>query len=84
MQIQQHDDRWVISVTKQHTLYNIIRKALWETGAEAGYDRGHPNVGEATLVVRDDDPYQAIEKAISKVKNDLRELRAEVEQQDFS
>lgn len=77
VEIEKKDDRLILKVEKNHTLFNLIRKALWEVGAEAGYDKGHPYIGKATLVVKDKNPEKKLKEAIIKVKNDLKEFRAE-------
>jgi PHD/YefM family antitoxin component YafN of YafNO toxin-antitoxin module len=35
------DGRLVINVNQNHTVANLIRKAVWENGGEAAYDTGH-------------------------------------------
>ncbi|MFQ3275223.1 MAG: DNA-directed RNA polymerase subunit L [Candidatus Nanohaloarchaea archaeon] len=68
------DGRLVINVDQNHTVANLIRKAVWENGGEAAYDTGHPLGGESNLVVEADNPEQVIEDAIETAKDWFDEL----------
>lgn len=67
----------ILSIGNNHTLSNLIRKALWQVGAEAGYDKGHPYIGNSKLVIKSDDPQQALNNAVASIKEDLQDFRQE-------
>lgn len=58
------DDRLMIDVKQNHTLGNLIRKAVWANGGEAAYDKGHPLGDESTLIIEGDDPESTLEDAV--------------------
>ena len=58
------DGRMIIDVKQHHTVANLVRKALWETGAEAAYDKGHPLGDESNLIVESDTPKEDLKEAI--------------------
>lgn len=73
---QKNDARVVLeSEDKNHTVLNLVKKYLWKTGAEAGYDKGHPYTGGSQLILEADDPEQALQDAVSKARESLQELR---------
>ena len=71
------DKPFVINIQKAHTIGSLIRKYLWETGVDAGYDKGHPYIGGSNLVIRSTEPKKAIQKALVKLRHDLKEFSAE-------
>ncbi len=79
MRAEQKKDRLILHMEKNHTLGNLLRKTLWELGVEAGYDKGHPYIGESVLVVKSENPKKDLEKALTKIKNDLKEFKVEFE-----
>jgi len=68
------DGRVVLDVKQNHTIANLVRKALWETEAEAAYDKGHPLGDESNLIVESDNPMEDLEEAIEIAKGWLDEL----------
>jgi len=71
------DDRLVVDMSQNHTLANLIRKAIWESGGEAGYDKGHPLDEESMLVVSGDNPEEVLEDAIEQAREWLDDIEAE-------
>lgn len=69
----------VKSPDRDHTLLNLLKQAVWDAGGQAGYDKGHPYTGEATLVVRGDDPEQTLDDAIDEVTDQLETFRSAFE-----
>jgi len=69
----------ILALDNNHTLSNLLRKALWQVGAEAGYDKGHPYIGNSKLVIDSDKPQQALEAAVDSIKEDLQDFRREFE-----
>ncbi|MFB6244752.1 MAG: hypothetical protein ABEJ03_00195 [Candidatus Nanohaloarchaea archaeon] len=68
------DGRLVLDVSQHHTTANLVRKALWEVGAEAAYDKGHPLDEESTLIVKSDSPREDLEEAVEVARNWITEL----------
>jgi DNA-directed RNA polymerase subunit L len=68
------DGRLVINVDQNHTVANLVRKAVWENGGEAAYDQGHPLGGESNLIVEADNPEEVIQDAIDTAKEWFDEL----------
>lgn len=62
------DGRLVINLDQNHTVGNIIRKAVWENGGEAAYDKGHPLGGESNLIVEADNPKEVLEDAVETAR----------------
>lgn len=74
--IDQEDGTTVLqSADKRHTVMNLVRDMLWDVGAEAGYEKGHPYVGKARLAVNADDPATAIEDAVDQAREQLGSFR---------
>lgn len=76
--VAKDDGKIIISMERDHTLGNLLRRAIWEIGGEAGYERGHPYIGDAKLVIYGKNPEEILKKALTKIKNDLKELKAEL------
>lgn len=72
------DGRLVIDLSQHHTIANLVRKALWEVGAEAAYDKGHPLDDESSLIVESDSPQEDLEEAIELAKQWMEELEGEL------
>lgn len=69
------DDRLIIDMHQNHTLANLVRKAVWENGdGEAAYDTGHPLGGESQLIIEGDDQKQILEDAIDTAREWMEEL----------
>lgn len=80
LEVEEENNKLTIEMEKEHTIANLLRKALWEVGAEAGYDKGHPYIGKSKLVIKGENPKKLLDKAVAKVKNDLKEFKAEFEE----
>lgn len=72
------EDRLIINVNQNHTVANLIRKAVWENGGEAAYDTGHPLGGESNLVIEADNPKEVVQDAVETAKNWFDELEEEI------
>lgn len=68
------EGRVLLDVKQNHTVANLTRKALWETGAEAAYDKGHPLGDESNLIVESENPKEDLEEAIEVAKGWLDEV----------
>ena len=79
LRAEQQKDRIILYMEKNHTIANLLRKTLWELGVEAGYDKGHPYIGESVLVIKSKDAKKDLERALAKIKNDLKEFKVEFE-----
>ncbi|MCJ7450619.1 MAG: hypothetical protein MUP58_02660 [Candidatus Nanohaloarchaeota archaeon QJJ-9] len=62
----------------KHTVMNLVEDYLWKVGADAGYDKGHPYVGESKLIINHENPAEAIGNAVEKAKEDLEELKDQI------
>lgn len=77
LSVEEEDGTFFVeSADRDHTLMNLVRKALWQIGAEAGYEKGHPYIGESRLVIHDDNPQDSLEQAVEKARNDLKEFQS--------
>lgn len=71
------DGRLVVDMSQHHTIGNLVRKALWEVGAEAAYDKGHPLGGESSLIVESDSPKEDLKEAIELAREWMDELEGQ-------
>lgn len=74
----QKEDRLIVDMQQNHTLANLIRKAIWENGGEAGYDKGHPLGDESNLIIKDDNPEETLEDAIETAREWMEDLEEQV------
>ncbi|QGA80206.1 RpoL/Rpb11 RNA polymerase subunit family protein [Candidatus Nanohalobium constans] len=72
------EGRLIVDMQQNHTLANLIRKAVWENEGEAGYDKGHPLGDESNLIIKDDNPEQVLEDAIETVREWMDDLEDQV------
>lgn len=77
LQTVQKDDRIIVDVQQNHTVANLLRKAIWQNDGEAGYDTGHPLGGDSGLVVKDDNPEEVLEDAIGTAREWLEDIEEE-------
>lgn len=74
--IEEADDTLKIhSPDKNHTVMTLLKQAAWNEGGKAGYDRGHPYTGDATLVVEGDDPHDLLDDTIDEARDQIAALR---------
>lgn len=78
-QAETEGGKLILSIENNHTLSNLLRKALWQVGAEAGYDKGHPYIGNSKLVIKSEDPKKDLSDAVARVKDDLHDFKQEFE-----
>ncbi|MFB6190724.1 MAG: RpoL/Rpb11 RNA polymerase subunit family protein [Candidatus Nanohaloarchaea archaeon] len=72
------DDRLMIDVKQNHTLGNLIRKAVWANDGEAAYDKGHPLGDESTLIIEGDDPESTLEDAVETAREWMEEVEGQL------
>ena len=72
------EDRLIVDMNQNHTLANLVRKAIWENGGEAGYDKGHPLGDESNLIIKDDNPEDTLEEAIETARKWMDDLEEQV------
>lgn len=70
------DGRLLVDMEQNHALANLLRKAVWENGGEAGYDKGHPLGDESTLVIDADQPEQVLQEAVETARDWLNQIEA--------
>ncbi|MFB6180996.1 MAG: RpoL/Rpb11 RNA polymerase subunit family protein [Candidatus Nanohalobium sp.] len=78
LDITEKDDRRIVDFKQNHTLANLVRKAIWENGGEAGYDKGHPLGEESHLVVKSDSPEEDLEAAAETAEEWMKELKEQI------
>lgn len=72
------DDRLIVDMDGNHTVANLMRKALWKNDSEAGYDKGHPLGDESNLVVVSDTPEDDLDEALETAKAWITELQGQI------
>lgn len=78
LNVMEKDGKSIVDMEQNHTLANLIRKAIWENDEEAGYDKGHPLGDESNLVINSDNPQEVLEEAIDTAKDWLEEIEDEL------
>ena len=68
------EDRLIVDMQQNHTLANLVRKAIWENEGEAGYDKGHPLGDESQLIIKSDNPEETLQDAVETVRDWMSEL----------
>lgn len=74
LDVVKKEGRTIIDMEQNHTLANLIRKAIWENGEEAGYDKGHPLGDESNLVIESEDPEEILQEAIETSREWMEDL----------
>ncbi|MFB6209519.1 MAG: RpoL/Rpb11 RNA polymerase subunit family protein [Candidatus Nanohaloarchaea archaeon] len=72
------DGRMIIDVRQNHTIANLVRKAVWENGGEAAYDKGHPLGGESSLIVESEEPKEVLKDAVETAREWMEEVEAQL------
>lgn len=72
------EDRLLIDVKQNHTIGNLIRKAVWANDGEAAYDKGHPLGEDSTLIIEGDDPEETLEEAVETAREWMDELEGQL------
>ncbi len=62
---------------KHHTIMSLLRKYMWDSGIDTGYDEGHPYLGGSNLVIETDDLEENLKESISDIKEDLDNFKEE-------
>jgi DNA-directed RNA polymerase subunit L len=78
LETMEKDDRLIVDMQQNHTLANLIRKAIWANDGEAGYDKGHPLGDESQLIIKSDDPEETLEDAIETAREWMEDLEEQV------
>ena len=68
------EDRLIVDMQQNHTLANLVRKAIWENEGEAGYDKGHPLGDESQLIIKSENPEETLQDAVETVRDWMSEL----------
>lgn len=76
--IEEKENSLVLETNEKKTIMALLKSYLWETGAEAGFEEGHPYVGNPKLVYSSDNPAEDLEEAVESAKQDLEEFRSEI------
>lgn len=74
----QKDDRLVVNMYQNHTVANLVRKAAWNIGGEAAYDKGHPLAQDSSLVIDGADAKDELLEAVEQAQEWLDELESEL------
>lgn len=72
---KEKDDRLLVDMKQNHALANLMRKAVWENGGEAGYDKGHPLGDESVLVIEDEEPRETLKEAAETARQWLDSIK---------
>jgi DNA-directed RNA polymerase subunit L len=72
------DDRLIVDMNQNHTLANLIRKAIWANDGEAGYDKGHPLGDESNLIIKGENLEDTLEDAIETAREWMDDLEDQV------
>mgnify|MGYP006307327733 CR=1 FL=1 len=67
---------------EDHTLLNLLRKALWEEGADySAYKKTHPFLDNPELILETDkkDPTKMLAAAAKRIGNDMEDFRKKFE-----
>ena len=76
LEAEEKQDKLLLrSENKHHTTLNLVKDFLWDVGAEAGYEKGHPYVGSPGLVIAANDPESAIQDAVERAKDKVQSFR---------
>lgn len=78
LNVVEKEDRIIVDMEQNHTLANMLRKAIWANDGEAGYDKGHPLGTESNLVIKSDSPREDLEEAIETSQEWIEELEEEI------
>ncbi|MDY6788456.1 MAG: hypothetical protein SVV03_00685 [Candidatus Nanohaloarchaea archaeon] len=80
LDIEEKDGKFVVETREDRkTILALLKKYMWNTGAEAGFQEGHPYVGSPKLVYSSDNPAEDLEEAVESVKQDLEEFKSEIQ-----
>lgn len=63
------------SEEKQHTVLNLVKHYVWDTDAEAGFDKGHPYIGTSKLVINSDNPKDDLQEAVEAARDELASFK---------
>lgn len=72
-------DRLIVDMNQNHTLANLIRKAIWADEGEAGYDKGHPLGDESNLIIKSENPEETLEDAIETAREWMDDLEGQLQ-----
>ena len=73
------EDRLIVDMQQNHTLANLIRKAVWQNDAEAGYDKGHPLGDESQLIIKSGQPKKVLKNAVNTAKEWMDDLEEQAQ-----
>lgn len=75
--VREEEDKLILSPSERnHSLMMVLKRAVWDAGGKAGYNKGHPYEGESgELVVDASSPEDTLDDAIGILQDDLDEFR---------
>jgi DNA-directed RNA polymerase subunit L len=78
LETTEKDDRLLVDMEQNHAIANLIRKAVWENGGEAGYDKGHPLGDESVLIIDTGNPEETLEDAVDTAEEWLEDIETSI------
>ena len=77
--LEKSDEKMKIEMEgESFTLANLLRKNLWESGAEqASYMKEHPYLSQPKIIVFSKNPKKSLENAAQKVADAAKEFQTE-------
>ena len=78
LETTEKEDRLLVDMEQNHALANLLRKAVWENGGEAGYDKGHPLGDESVLIIDTDNPEETLQEAVETAEGWLEDINSDL------
>ncbi|MFP4038210.1 MAG: hypothetical protein ACLFTA_00305 [Candidatus Nanohaloarchaea archaeon] len=78
LDVMEKEGRLLIDTEQNHALGNLLRKAVWENGGEAGYDKGHPLGDESVLIIDDDAPEETLQDAVETAREWIEGIESDL------
>ncbi len=78
LEIEKREENLVVETDEKKTIMALLKSYLWDHGAEAGFEEGHPYVGNPRMVCNSDNPAEDLEDAVESAKQDLDAFKAEI------
>lgn len=72
------DGRLMVDMQQNHSVGNLIRKAVWANDGEAAYDKGHPLGTESNLIIEADNPEEVLQDAIDTAREWMEDIESEL------
>jgi DNA-directed RNA polymerase subunit L len=78
LDVMEKDGRLLVDMEQNHAVANLLRKAVWENGGEAGYDKGHPLGDESVLIIDDGSPEETLQDAVETAEEWLTDIESDL------